>query len=117
MRRVKPALRVRELKSSPVFYSRSGLVLDWAHPFKPGLPIFASLSHDGMDTFRTGHAGDCAFGTLVLFYVADADSCHRRLIDAGVPVAPPPLNALGSTIRDMLATNHDEPGFVYRHAG
>ena len=107
MQRVIPALRVRSFAASFEFYQHLGFTLKWKHQFGPGLPIFASISRDGMEIFLTEHTGDGEFGGLVHFYVADVDACYREFVAAGVSIPRPPDNSLGPDIRDMRVKDPD----------
>lgn len=107
MQRVVPALRVRSYDASRVFYEKLGFAEQWKHQFGKGLPVFASISRDGMEVFLTEHTGDCQFGGLVHFYVEDVDACYSQFSERGVSVEQPPSNSLGPDIRDMLVVDPD----------
>jgi catechol 2,3-dioxygenase-like lactoylglutathione lyase family enzyme len=107
MQHVVPALRVRSYIASKAFYEKLGFEEQWKHQFDPGLPVFASISWDGMEIFLTEHSGDCQFGGLVHFYVADVDACYTQFRQQGVPVEQPPSNSLGPEIRDLLVVDPD----------
>lgn len=107
MQNVVPALRIRSYQASIAFYSKLGFEEQWQHQFETGLPVFASISLQGMEIFLTEHAEDCAFGGLVHFYVADVDECYAQFRQRGVPVEQPPGNSLGPDIRDLLVVDPD----------
>ena len=107
MQNVIPALRVRSYAASLAFYSKLGFAEKWRHQFQPKLPVFASIARDDMELFLTEHAGDCAFGGLVHFYVQDVDLCYRQFRERAVPIAQPPSNSLGPDTRDMLVVDPD----------
>lgn len=107
MQHVVPALRISSYAASKAFYSKLGFKEQWRHQFKAGLPVLASVARDGMEIFLTEHTGDCPFGGLVHFYVADVDECHAQFRQQGVPVEQPPGNSLGAGIRDMLVVDPD----------
>ena len=94
---------------------RFGLVLSYrvgrqtksTHQFVDGLPVFASISRDGMEINLTEHNGDCGFGGLIHFYVDDVDAYYREFCGNGVPVKQAPANSLGPDIRDMLVVDPD----------
>jgi catechol 2,3-dioxygenase-like lactoylglutathione lyase family enzyme len=107
MQQVVPALRVRSYEASIAFYAKLGFKEQWKHQFEPGLPIFASIARDGMEIYLTEHSGDCQFGGLVHFYVADVDECYSQFRQQGIPIKEPPSNSLDPNIRDMLVVDPD----------
>jgi hypothetical protein len=107
MQRVVPALRVRSFTQSMDFYARLGFVQEWVHQFSPGLPVFASITLDGMQIYLTEHTGDCQFGGLIHFDLPDVDAYYQDLRARDVPVEQPPANSLGPDLRDMLVIDPD----------
>ena len=107
MQQVVPALRIRSYEASKAFYEKLGFEEQWKHQFETGLPVFASISRNGMEIFLTEHTGDCQFGGLVHFYVAHVDDCYAQFRQRGVPVKQPPSNSLGPDLRDMLVVDPD----------
>jgi hypothetical protein len=107
MQYVVPALKLRSHEASQVFYDKLGFEEQWNHRFETGHPVFASISCDGMEIFLTEHTGDCQFGGLVHFYVANVDQCDSRFRQRGVTVKEPPSNSHGQDIRDMLVMDPD----------
>ena len=107
MQQVVPALRIRSYEKSSAFYGKLGFKEQWKHQFEPALPVFVSIARDGMEIFLTEHTGDCEFGGLVHFYVANVDECYAQFRQRGVPVKEPPSNSLGPDIRDMLVVDPD----------
>lgn len=107
MQQVVPALRIRSYEVSSAFYEKLGFKEQWKHQFEPGLPVFVSIARDGMEIFLTEHTGDCQFGGLVHFYVANVDDCYAQFRQGGVPVEEAPSNSLGPDIRDMLVVDPD----------
>lgn len=107
MQRVVPALRIRSYEASKAFYEKLGFDEQWKHQFEPGLPVFASVSRDGMEIFLTEHTGDCQYGGLVHFYVESVDECYAQFRQRGVVVKEPPSNSLGPDICDMLVVDPD----------
>ncbi len=107
MQQVVPALRILSYEASSAFYGKLGFKELWRHQFEPGLPVFASVARDGMEIYLTEHTGDCQFGGLVHFYVANVDECYAQFRQRGVPVKEPPSNSLGPDIRDMLVVDPD----------
>ena len=112
-------MRVRSYQASSAFYEKLGFKEQWKHQFEPGLPVCASIARDGMEIFLTEHTGDCQFGGLVHFYVADVDECYAQFRQRGVPVKEPPANSLGPEVRDMLVVDPDGTrlSFLTRSAG
>lgn len=107
MQQVVPALRIHSYEASRVFYGKLGFKEQWKHQFEPGLPVFASIARDGMEIFLTEHTGDCQFGGLVHFYVANVDECYAEFRQRDVHVKEPPGNSLGPDVRDMLVVDPD----------
>jgi catechol 2,3-dioxygenase-like lactoylglutathione lyase family enzyme len=107
MQHVVPALRIRSYEVSKAFYERLGFKEQWKHQFEPGLPVFASISRDGMEIFLTEHSDDCQFGGLVHFYVRNVDDCFAEFKSKGIPITEYPSNSLGPDIRDMLVVDPD----------
>jgi catechol 2,3-dioxygenase-like lactoylglutathione lyase family enzyme len=107
MQQVVPALRIRSYEASMAFYAKLGFKEQWKHQFEPSLPVFASIARDGMEIFLTEHTGDCQFGGLVHFYVANVDEFYAEFRERGVPITEPPSNSLGSDTRDMLVVDPD----------
>lgn len=110
---VVPALRVRRYASSRDFYAKLGFSEQWTHQFEPGFPVFASIVREGMQIFLTEHTGDCAFGGLVHFYVADVDACYAEFMRQGVAVASAPGHSLGEDLRDMLIVDTDGNRLIF----
>jgi len=112
-------LRVRSYETSIAFYGKLGFKEQWRHQFEPDLPVFASIARDGMEIFLTEHTGDCQFGGLVHFYVANVDECYAQFRQRGVPVKEPPGNSLSPEVRDMLVVDPDGNRlcFLTRSAG
>jgi hypothetical protein len=107
MQTVIPAIRIASYAASKPFYEKLSFIEQWTHQFEPGFPIFAAVARGDMQIFLTEHTGDCAFGAKVHFYVPDVDACHAEFLRSDVPIAQPPGNGLGPTIRDMLITDPD----------
>lgn len=107
MQRIVPALRVKSYDASLAFYTTLGFASQWVHQFEPNFPKYGSLVCDGVELHLTEHTGDCPFGGLVNIYLADVDGYHQSLVAAGVPIAEPPSNSLGPTIRAMLVLDPD----------
>lgn len=94
--RVVPALRITQYERSKMFYlEKLGFTLEWEHRFTPKLPVFASISRDGMQIYLSEHAGDCQVGGLVHFLIPDVHELHQELVGKGVDINEAPNNDLG----------------------
>ena len=113
MQRVVPALRIRAYEAARTFYAQMGFTEQWTHQFEPGLPVFASVSREGMEIFLTEHHGDCQYGALVHFYVDDVDELYAEFDKSGVAVSEPPGNSLGLDLRDMLVVDPDGNRLIF----
>ena len=92
--RVFPQLRMTNWKRTRAFYEDGlGFTVDWEHRFEPGLPVFASLTRDGLSLFLTEHAGDCQPGGAAYLVVDDVDALFRELSGRGIKAAEPPGDA------------------------
>ncbi|MEO1377495.1 MAG: glyoxalase superfamily protein [Cyanobacteria bacterium J06635_10] len=107
MQEVVPALRIRSYEASSAFYALLGFKEQWKHQFQIDMPIFALIARDGMEIFLTEHSGDCQFGALVHFYVANVDKCYAEFQQLGVAIKKAPSNSLSPEIRDMLVVDPD----------
>ncbi|MCB5187005.1 glyoxalase [Methylobacillus caricis] len=102
-----PAIRVASYLLSKPYYEKLGFSELWTHQFEPGFPIFAAITRGDMQVFLTEHTGDCAFGSLVHFYVPDVDAVYHEFLEQGLHVMEPPGNDLGPTVRNMLMVDPD----------
>lgn len=102
-----PQLRMTDAQRSLAFYvDQLGFVVDWQHQFEPGLPLFVQLSRKGQTIFLSGHAGDCAPGGAVYFWVLDADADYEAFTARGVT----PLKPIANTdygVREFLLADPD----------
>ena len=104
VQRVIPTLRMTNYARSRGFYvERLGFTVEWEHRFGPNMPVFLSLSRDGMQIYLSEHSGDCEVGGLVHFLIPDVDAWHAEFQQRGATVAEAPNDDLGfrnMTIRD-----------------
>jgi catechol 2,3-dioxygenase-like lactoylglutathione lyase family enzyme len=92
--RVMPTLRMTDYARSRLFYVDGlGFQVDWEHRFKPGFPVFAQVSRDGMAFFLTEHTGDCPVGGLIHLYVNDVDPGSRNFWAAASKCRRPRMRA------------------------
>ena len=85
-----PVLRVADARRSSAFYGdRLGFALDWQHQLEPGLPLFVSVSRDGVTLFLSEHP-ESAPGALVYFRVDDVGTLAAELLrrDAVIDAGP-----------------------------
>jgi catechol 2,3-dioxygenase-like lactoylglutathione lyase family enzyme len=107
MQRVIPALRMTDYARSRAFYVDGlGFAIEWEHRFKPGFPVFAKATRDGMSIYLTEHTGDCEVGGLVYFYVPDVDAVHAEFHGRGVAIEEPPNEGIPG-LRMMLLADPD----------
>src|SRR5262249_20789769 len=72
--RVIPALRMTQYARSKEFYvDKLGFALEWEHRFGPKMPVFCSISREGMQLYLSEHRGDCQVGGLVHFLIESVD--------------------------------------------
>lgn len=102
--RVIPALRITQYERTKEFYlEKLGFILEWEHRFAPHLPVFASISRDGMQIYLSEHTGDCQVGGLVHFLIPDVHQWHQEFVEKGVIIREAPNKDLGfwnMTIKD-----------------
>ena len=100
-------LRITSCARSRAFYVEGlGFTVEWEHRAQPDLPVFMSITQDGMEIFLTEHAGDCEVGGLVHFYVADVDAWYARFTVNQVHVYEPPGDRLPG-LRYMTVADPD----------
>ena len=89
--RVYPTLRITDYEKSKSFYVDGlGFQVVWEHRFAPHLPVFMTISRDGMSLHLSQHAGDCQAGGLVFLYVPDVDAWYAEFTGRGVRAESPP---------------------------
>lgn len=107
MQNVMPALRITGYERSRAFYVDGlGFAIEREHRFAPGMPVFLTISRDGLSFYLTEHAGDCQAGGLVFLYVPDVDAWYEEWRNRGVPICQPPANNLPG-LRDMTVVDPD----------
>ncbi|MGH9847416.1 MAG: glyoxalase superfamily protein, partial [Blastocatellia bacterium] len=83
-----------------------GFTIEGEHRFAPGMPVFLTISRDGLSFYLTEHTGDCQVGGLVFLYVPDVDAWYEEWRNRGVPIRQPPANNLPG-LRDMTVVDPD----------
>lgn len=94
LERCVPTLRVKDAEAGTrYFLEQLGFSKDWEHRFEPGLPLFVSVSRDGVTLHLSEHTGDGPLEVRVYVYVDDAPRLHRELAGRGARI----VQALGET--------------------
>jgi catechol 2,3-dioxygenase-like lactoylglutathione lyase family enzyme len=107
MQRVFPQLRMTDWKRTRQFYADGlGFGVDWEHRFKPGFPVFAQLTRNGLSLFLTEHSGDCQAGGAVYLIVDDVDAFHAEIRRRGVQPEQEPTSTAWGT-REMTVMDPD----------
>lgn len=107
MQKVYPTLRITDYEKSKSFYVDGlGFQIDGEHRFAPHLPVFATISRDGLSLYLSQHSGDCEAGGLVFLYVPDVDGFYAEITARGVKAPSPPENFEGR-IRDFRVIDPD----------
>ena len=107
MQKVYPVLRITDYEKSKSFYVEGlGFQVDGEHRFQPHLPVFATVSRDGLALHLSQHRGDCVPGGLVLLYVPDVDAVYAEVTARGVRAQSPPENFEGR-LRDFCVADPD----------
>lgn len=107
MQKVCPALCITDYEKSKSFYVDGlGFRIEGEHRFAPHLPVFMTISRDGMSLYLTQHAGDCQPGGLVFLYVEDVDAWYAEITSRGVEAESPPEDFEGK-IRDFRVVDLD----------
>jgi uncharacterized glyoxalase superfamily protein PhnB len=93
-----PTLRVRDASAAcGYFCDRLGFHKDWEHRFEPGLPLFVSVSRDGVSLHLSEHSGDGPVAVRVYVYVRDPQALFEELRSRGARiVAEPELQSYGT---------------------
>ncbi|GAB1470658.1 hypothetical protein MASR2M66_15360 [Chloroflexota bacterium] len=74
--------------------------------FAPHLPVFMTISRDGLSLYLSQHAEDCQVGGLVFLYVPDVDAFYAEIIGRGIKAESPPEDFEG-IIRDFRVVDPD----------
>ena len=107
MQKVYPALRITDYEKSKAFYVDGlGFRIEREHRFAPHLPVFATISRDGLSLYLSQHAGDCQAGGLVFLYVQDVDALYEEITSRGIKAQSPPQDFEGR-IRDFRVIDPD----------
>ena len=107
MQKVYPVLRVTDYEKSKSFYVDGlGFRIDGEHRFEPHLPVFATISRDGLALHLSQHRGDCEPGGLVLLYVPDVDAVYAEVTARGIRAQSPP-ETFERRLRDFCVIDPD----------
>jgi catechol 2,3-dioxygenase-like lactoylglutathione lyase family enzyme len=107
MQNVYPTLRITDYEKSKAFYVDGlGFQIEGEHRFAPHLPVFLTISRDGLSLYLTQHAGDCQPGGLVFLYVPDVDAWYAELVSKGIQPQSPPEDFEGK-LRDFRVLDPD----------
>jgi catechol 2,3-dioxygenase-like lactoylglutathione lyase family enzyme len=88
---VYPALRITDYEKSKAFYVDGlGFQIEREHRFAPNLPVFMTISRDGLSLYLTQHSGDCKVGGLVFLYVPDVDAFYAEITARGIKAESSP---------------------------
>ena len=91
LERCVPTLRVADADASARYFCEClGFRRDWEHRFEPGLPLFVSVSRDGVALHLSEHEGDGPREVRVYVYVDDAEGLHEELAARGARIVGPP---------------------------
>lgn len=98
LERCVPTLRVRDASAaSRYFCEQLGFTKDWEHRFEPGLPLFVSVSRDGVSLHLSEHTGDGPLQVRVYVFVRDPKALFEELASRGARiVAEPALQPYGT---------------------
>lgn len=107
MQQVIPALRITEYARSRKFYVDGlGFTVEGEHRFEPHLPVFMTITREGMTLYLTQHTGDCPMGGLVHLFVSDVDAWHTELQGKKVRIHEAPSESIPG-LRDMTVLDPD----------
>lgn len=104
---VVPALRITSYEKSKAFYVEGlGFRIAGEHRFAPHLPVFMTITRDGLSLYLTQHSGDCQPGSLVFLNVPDVDAFYAEITGRGIRPQSPPENFEGR-LRDFRVIDPD----------
>lgn len=107
MQKVYPTLRITDCEKSRAFYVDGlGFQVERKHRFAPHLPVFMTISRDGLSLYLSQHAGDCQVGALVFLYVPDVDAVYEEITRRGIKAVSPPAD-FERRIRDFRVIDPD----------
>jgi catechol 2,3-dioxygenase-like lactoylglutathione lyase family enzyme len=107
MQNVYPTLRITDYEKSKAFYVDGlGFRIEGEHRFAPHLPVFMTISRDGLSLYLSQHSGDCQAGGLVFLYVPDVDAVYAEITGRGIKAQSPPEDFEGR-IRDFCVVDPD----------
>lgn len=107
MQNVIPALRITDYEKSKAFYVDGlGFQIEGEHRFAPHLPVFMTISRDGLSLYLSQHSGDCQPGSLVFLYVKDVDAFYAEIIARGIKPESEPDDFEGK-LRDFRVIDPD----------
>ncbi len=107
MQKVFPTLRITNYEKSKSFYVDGlGFQIDGEHRFAPHLPVFMTISRDGLSLYLSQHSGDCQVGGLVFLNVPDVDAVYEEITGRGIKAESPPEDFEG-IIRDFRVIDPD----------
>lgn len=107
MQNVYPTLRITNYEKSKSFYVDGlGFQIDGEHRFASHLPVFMTISRDGLSLYLSQHKGDCQVGGLVYLFVSDVDAFYSEIIGRGIKAESPPED-FERRIRDFRVVDPD----------
>jgi len=75
-----PILRIFDVAKAKAFYlDFLGFNIDFEHRFEASLPLYMSISRNGMTLHLSEHHGDGTPGTVVFVRMKGLDDFHREL--------------------------------------
>ena len=87
LERCVPTLRVRDAAASARYLrDQLGFAIDWEHRFGPRLPLFVSVSRDGVALHLSEHTGDGPLAVQIYVYVSDPAALFEDLRGRGARI-------------------------------
>lgn len=91
LERCVPTLRVQNAEAAcRYFCEQLGFQKDWEHRFEAGLPLYVSVSRDGVGLHLSEHSGDGPPRVRVYIYVRDPEALFEELKARGARVTREP---------------------------